>query len=41
MTLDMKRRDRQNKIAEDVRAMLRDKLDINLPLDDEGTRLVW
>ena len=41
ITLDMKRSDRQNKMAEDVKAMLRDKLDVNLPLDDEGTRLVW
>ena len=40
VTLDMRRRDRQNKMAEDVKAMLCDKLDVNLPLDDGGTTLV-
>ena len=41
MTLETKRRDRLSKMVQDVKAMLHDKLDVNLPLDDEGTRLVW
>ena len=40
VSLVKKRKERQNKMLEDVKIVLRDKLDLNMPLDDEGTTLV-